>query len=461
MPPLTGCQDYPPRPLFRPCRQITPAPYSSAALDREFVTPLACLFDRFDALALDTGTTKRAAASATGRPVSAAAPPGAPGAGPSGPVPPLGATPLAVPAHPSATAPPSAPRSPLGPARRVPAPPGGTRPSLLSARRAPAGGARVSFGTPTVHTYGPNTGGLGGGSATVTADAALAAADAALASGSEDEAEETPLPSTAGHTPYSLTGSRGRGSGRGAGATGVSPIGVPDFGSPGVQEVEDEATYSEAEVTAEEDEDEDTGVTVGGDEEDCHYSPGASDPASPSSVDGRNSSGFAFARRPEGGSGVGATPTRPGVGRPQQALARDAVTPTLFGAGRVLLAAPSVAASAVGGSTPAPLPSAVAAAAAVDGNKEAVGALPFAREFYGVGAAEERRWLVQELQRECCRAAHRVCALPCQRHCPVPTPAPKASLRKPARIPCELPRCGGAHEVLPQSQHRPGSNPPA
>jgi hypothetical protein len=339
--------------------KITPAPFTGSALDREFVTPLACLFDRFDALAIDTGTSKRAPATAAGRPTSAATGGGAgpaPGAGAAGgsrppALPPPAITPLAVP-RPSAPAPGSVPRSPLGPARRVPMAPPATaaRPS----RHGP-GAARVSFGTPVVHTYGR----------------VAASGDAPCASGSSDdeaEAEETPLPSTAGHTPYSLPGSRGH-SAVGAGVAGVSPIGMPVFGSPAAED---------------EDKGEDADAEAG---EDCHYSPGEVVVAG-ADGGGGEPAGFEFFRGAgASSSGAAATPARAAGAGQRTPGGGGAVTPTLFGAVRVPAPAPAPSAAPPVCSTPAPATAAAAAASAA--HEDVLGALPFARESPGGGVALE------------------------------------------------------------------------
>jgi hypothetical protein len=172
--------------------------------EADAATPLACLFDRFDALALDGGATG-GGAGAAGAPAARRVLPSTGGAAASG-------------------APLRAPKSPLGPARRVDAGHEGARAGATAARRETAArGARVSFGTPVVHRYG------GGG---VGAAGAQAAADGGGGGGGgrggcPAGAAETPLWSNAGHTPYSVSG--GRGGGRARGVLGISPLGGPDF----------------------------------------------------------------------------------------------------------------------------------------------------------------------------------------------------------------------------------------
>lgn len=156
------------------------------------MTPLACLFERFDALALD--------GAATGGASSAAPPLAKAGAGTT-----AGAQPPAK----------NAPRSPLGAARRIRGKGDGPTRAGTAQRAAPAtANGRVSFGTPVVHRYPKEAGDMAG------------------AGGEGGEAPETPLWSNAGHTPYSLTGAHSGGGGVGGRVCcvlGVSPLGGPDF----------------------------------------------------------------------------------------------------------------------------------------------------------------------------------------------------------------------------------------
>lgn len=169
------------------------------------VTPLACLFDRFNALALSTaGNT---AGPLSGKPGPARRPPSATPAG-------AGAG-MAAPA----------PCSPLGPARRVRATGGaggaswrGGAPAAAAAARGPRSSG-VSFGTPAIHEF--------------SADAGDTPARATIGrGGGGGGGNATPLWSNAGHTPYSLADSSVRGPGflgRGRGIIGVTPVAGPDF----------------------------------------------------------------------------------------------------------------------------------------------------------------------------------------------------------------------------------------
>lgn len=165
----------------------------------EAATPLACLFDRFDALAIDASAIKAARPTALRLPAPAAT---------------LPASTSAPAARVPAVAP---PRSPLGAARRIPA----AAPTTLSTSG--PGAARVSFGTtPLVHEY----------------DAAASATGATASPG--------PCSSRAGRTPYSLAAGplRARSAcvrsssahGGGGGIAGVSPPCAPNLGLANVQE---------------------------------------------------------------------------------------------------------------------------------------------------------------------------------------------------------------------------------
>lgn len=185
---------------------------TATAAEPEAATPLACLFDRFDALAIGTTAPKATRPSALRLPAPGPMPPPV-SSGPAGRVP--AATP---------------PRSPLGPARRVTtsaAPP--TRQTGASAS------ARVSFGlTPSVHEYNAVAG---------------------------PPASSPPCSSHAGRTPYSLAASsqRGRSGSAWSGSrdtrgghtiAGASPLGVPDFALAEVAEGEEDAASGGEEQAA-------------------------------------------------------------------------------------------------------------------------------------------------------------------------------------------------------------------
>ena len=271
-----------------PCRHYHPPvqPAATPACDGgggagaedDTVTPLACLFDRFDALAIaNTGRT-------TAPPRTARAPPSAAGAA-------AGAD--------TAAAAPQPPKSPLGPARRVP---GAPRRAAATAPRGPwpAAGARVSFGTPAVHQYrgGGEEGGGGGGG------------------GAQQGAAETHMWSNAGHTPYSLAGSSAHG-GRAHGLLGVSPLCGPDFDAA----LEAEEGAGEACIG------ESRGCGQGGSGGDV----GSSDEEGAGPRLQRESTGsFKFASAAQGAAAEDAAVRTPALG--VRASASDEATPTMFGA---------------------------------------------------------------------------------------------------------------------------------
>lgn len=171
---------------------------------------MACLFDRFNSLAVDTTAAKTTTVPSTaGGRLPASTPAVAQFS--------LRGSACALPP------PASVPRTPLGPARRVAVPPGARAASAAAMARG-SGRVRVSFGTPVVHRYD-------------------SAPRAERAEGN-NAVDESPQPSTAGHTPFGRNAGRGSGRGRGAdssllgprivarssgGPSGVSPLGAPDF----------------------------------------------------------------------------------------------------------------------------------------------------------------------------------------------------------------------------------------
>ena len=260
---------------------------AASAAEQDSATPLACLFDRFNSLAVETGATagKAAAMSTISERAGARM---AIGATPAVQFPGLhgGACALPPPA--------SVPRTPLGPARRVAMAPGASAASAAAVARG-SSRVRVSFGTPVVHRYdsAPRRERTGAG-------------DAA--------AGESPMPSTAGHTPYSRSGGRGsmrggaaaggRRGARSSGPAGVSPLGAPDFdGACIVEGDEAAAREEEAHVQAQ--------LEV----------PVAADVASSTPAPG--SAGFTFMRPPADQERTPAMKSR----QPNS----DGATPTLFG----------------------------------------------------------------------------------------------------------------------------------
>jgi hypothetical protein len=213
-------------PTHHPPLQAAKTPAATRAAPTtavEDATPLARLFDRFDALAIDradapaaaTPLPPRAGGPARGATLAAAA---AAAAAAMPPATPASAAPRAAPERVPAL--PGSVRTPLGPARRVQAAPPCAAAAAAAgpASRVPAGSApRVSFTTPVVHRY---SGAARRNERGEEGDPGVRAA-------------RSPASSTAGHTPYSLASSRGGGGAKGAAAArvaGVSPPGALDFG---------------------------------------------------------------------------------------------------------------------------------------------------------------------------------------------------------------------------------------